>query len=125
MAAGAADRSRVARGRYGEEQAARWYAARGWTALDRNWRPGGRGSGELDLVLAKDGVVAFVEVKARRNDAYGAPAEAVTAAKQRTIRRLALQWLDANRERVGGRPVLRFDVVAVTGTRVDVVEHAF
>jgi putative endonuclease len=120
-----ADLSRVARGRFGEDQAVRWYVGQGWSVLDRNWRPGGRGAGELDLVVRRDACVVFAEVKARRSDAYGSGAEAVTLTKQRTIRRLALQWLEANRERVGGRVELRFDVVTVTGARVAVIEAAF
>lgn len=119
------DRSRVARGRWGEDLAAARYAAAGWEVLDRNWRPGGRGAGELDLVVRRDATVAFVEVKARRTEAYGSAAEAVTATKQRTLRRLALQWLEVNRDRVGGRVAVRFDVVAITGTRVEVIEAAF
>ncbi len=109
----------MARGRWGEDQAARWYVAHGYVIADRNWRAPG---GELDLVVTRDGLVAFVEVKTRASDAYGDPALAVTARKQLTLRRLAASWLAAHD--VHGVEV-RFDVVAVLGVRVRVIEAAF
>ena len=113
------DLSKRARGRWGEDLAARHYRRRGYSVLDRNWSSP---HGELDLVLARDGTIVFSEVKARRSDRYGPAAAAVGRDKQQRIRRLAAAWLDEHRpERVG----VRFDVVAVTGVRVNVIESAF
>ena len=75
--------------------------------LARNWRVR---EGELDVVARSDTTIVFCEVKTRRSDAFGLPAEAVTPAKQARIRRLAVQWLADNGERAD---VLRFDVAAV------------
>jgi putative endonuclease len=99
---------------------ARWYQDRGYEVLARNWRIR---EGELDLVVARDDVVAFCEVKSRSGDAFGQPFEAVTPAKQARLRRLAVHWLAAN-----GRSwrVVRFDVASVVRGRVaGVIESAF
>ena len=113
------DRSKIARGRWGEARAAAWYQELGYVVLDRNWRTP---TGEIDLIVERDGTVVFSEVKARRTDRYGPPAAAVTAAKQRTIRRVAAEWLNAHDQ---PRTAIRFDVVAITGVRVQLIERAF
>ena len=69
----------------------------------------------------RDGEIVFCEVKARRSDRFGSPAEAVDRRKQIRIRSLAAQWLKANNRR--GR--IRFDVATVTGVDVHVIENAF
>ena len=116
--------ARQAHGTFGEDQAARWYEARGYVVLDRNWRAGR--TGEIDLVLGAAGLVVFCEVKARSSDAFGGPFEAVTTAKQARIRRVAAAWLAAHPagRGDGGRDV-RFDVAGVRAGKVDVVEAAF
>ncbi|MET0326556.1 MAG: YraN family protein [Ilumatobacteraceae bacterium] len=107
------------RGRWGEDLAADWYLAHRYQVLARNWRSP---SGELDLVVRRRRLVVVVEVKARRTDAFGPAAAAVGPVKQQRIRRLAAEWLATS----GTTGVeVRFDVVAVTGTTVEVIEGAF
>jgi putative endonuclease len=106
-------------GAAGEARAAAWYRRRGYEIVATNWRCR---DGELDLVVGKGRVLAFVEVKTRRTAAFGAPVEAVTLAKQRRIRVLALRFLEANPRR--GRE-LRFDVVSILGDELTVLEGAF
>ena len=113
--------ARQAHGAFGEAQAARWYEARGYRVLDRNWRAGR--TGEIDLVLGADGIVVFCEVKARSSSAFGEPFEAVTPAKRARIRRVAAAWLGAH-PAGAGRDV-RFDVASVRAGKVDVIEAAF
>ena len=110
---------RRALGARGELLTARWYEARGYEVLARNWRCR---EGELDLVLRGDGAVVFCEVKTRSSMSFGAPAEAVTRQKQARVRRLAVAWLRASGVRAGS---VRFDVAAVMGRDVQVVENAF
>ena len=110
--------SRQQLGLRGEHAAAAWYIQRGFRVLDRRWRCR---DGEIDLVLALGAMVVFCEVKTRSSDRFGTGAEAVTWRKQQRLRKLAVRWLSEN----GGYDTLRFDVVAVTGSRVDVIEAAF
>jgi len=94
-------------GAYGERVAVAHLVAHGMVVLDRNWRVA---SGEIDIVLRDGADIVFCEVKTRRGDRFGVPAEAVGAAKVRRLRRLAAQWLAAS----GVRPArVRFDVVSV------------
>ena len=109
----------------GEDLVAEWYLGAGYTVLDRNWRCR---EGELDLVVTLGDTLVFCEVKTRRGSGYGAPFEAVTFAKQRRLRTLALRWLAAHPG--AGSRELRFDVASVLAVRgqrpeVEVIEAAF
>lgn len=110
-------------GRRGEDLAADFLVRRGWRVVARNVRTR---EGEIDIVAARDGVVAFVEVKTRRTLSYGTPAEAVGHRKRLRIRGLAARFLAASEARARE---IRFDVVEVTcrrdGTRINHIEAAF
>ncbi|NIN70933.1 MAG: YraN family protein [Gemmatimonadetes bacterium] len=103
----------------GERLAARYLREHGYTILARNFRFGHR---EIDLIVTRDGLVAFVEVKSRAGTGYGHPLEAITAQKRREIERVARFWLHRH-----GRPATRcrFDAVGVVVRRgqAPVIEH--
>jgi putative endonuclease len=115
----AASTDREALGRDGEQAALRWYLARGFRLVARNWRCS---IGELDLVVRRGRLVAFVEVKTRGGVAFGGGYEAVGWKKQRKLRQLAEAFVAAH-----GAPGLdyRFDVASVMGADVHVFEDAF
>ena len=111
---------RRALGDAGEAAAAAWYEVAGYTVIARNWRCR---EGELDLVVARGRLYVFCEVKTRRTDTFGIPAEAVTRHKQMRIRRLAARWLQ---DGAPARPhSIRFDVASVRNGVVEVIEGAF
>lgn len=106
------DDDRIALGQLGEQLAMQHLRSQGLIILDRNWRPQRQGvRGELDLIARDGNYLVIVEVKTRRCLAYGSAIEAVTTRKMRTLRSLALAWLE---QRSIHAPQLRFDVVAVT-----------
>ncbi len=115
--------ARQALGELGERVASRWLRARGWRVLATRWRIGHR---DIDLIVAREATVAFVEVKARRAGDCGGPLAAVGWRKQRELMRSAMVWVDRH-----GRPQTeyRFDVfgVLLAGgvVRVRHVENAF
>ena len=82
----------------------------GWRVLGRNVRVG---RGELDLIVRRGPILAFVEVKARRSRACGAPEDAVSVHKRRQVARLAELWLAARPWALRGVTEVRFDIVAV------------
>jgi putative endonuclease len=106
-------------GGYGERVAARLLIQAGMLVLDRNWRCG---AGELDIVARDGPTIVVCEVKTRRGEECGSPADAVTRSKVRRLRGLAARWL-ADHPDVRG-PV-RFDVVSVWPRRrgAAAVEH--
>ena len=115
--------ARQAFGELGERIAERWLKRQGWRVVQRRFRSGHR---DIDLVVEREGTVAFVEVKARRGRYFGDPIEAVNWSKQNELVRSASVWIDRH-----GRPTesYRFDVVGilVEGDRVRVrhVPNAF
>ncbi len=94
-------------------------AGKGYEIVERNNRCA---DGEIDIIARRGSLVVFCEVKARRTDFFGSPAEAVNHRKQARLRRLAGCWLSEARAR-GFAPgaEVRFDVVSVivTGGRAE------
>lgn len=103
---GASD-PRAALGRAGELAALDVYERLGFRLVARNWRCR---AGELDLVVERDGLLVFCEVKTRSGSGFGGGFEAVTGAKQRKVRQLAELFLAMNRL---APPSMRFDVASV------------
>lgn len=123
--------SRQEAGASGEALAAGWYEAAGFDVVARNWRCR---SGELDLVVRRGSLMVFCEVKTRRTDRYGSPAESVTPRQQRRVRAAAAAFLSELPRRSEGAPSarqqqrsvnVRFDVACVQAGEVAVIEAAF
>jgi len=96
-------------GRLGERFAADHFERLGYRVVARNHRTR---AGEIDLVLARDHVLVFCEVKTRRAGP-GHPWESLDPRKREQVRRMARAYL----AEVGERPrpeALRFDAVGVT-----------
>lgn len=100
-------RERLRCGAEGEEIAAAFLRARGYTILARNFRCV---AGEIDVVALDARTIVFGEVRTRRGRAHGSALESVTGAKQRQVVRVAGVYLA--RHHLHAHPV-RFDVVAV------------
>lgn len=101
--------SRKIFGREGESAAEQYLRRKGYRIVGRNLRSS---MGELDLVAEDGQVLVFVEVKARRTDAFGGAIYAVHQRKQEKLIRLAAQYL--SRHHLKDRPC-RFDVVLLQG----------
>ena len=94
-------------GELGERIAARYLEHAGWRILARRFRSGRR---DIDLVVQREDLIAFVEVKARTGDDFGDPVEAVNHRKQRELTKSAQTWIDRH-GRAGES--YRFDVLGV------------
>lgn len=97
-------------GLWGEQQAERFLRRKGLHILGRRVRIGRRD--EIDLIARHDRTLIFVEVKTRRGEEYGRPADAVDRAKKRAMSRAAVAYLKTLRYPA---MYLRFDVIEVIG----------
>ena len=115
--------ARQAFGELGERIAERWLSRHGWRVVQRRFRNGHR---DIDLVVERDGTIAFVEVKARKGADFGGPVRAVDHRKRRQLERSAMVWIDRHGREADS---YRFDVVGVllngASVRVCHVENAF
>ncbi len=108
----------VSKGAVGEVLAARFLREKGYRILVSNYRCR---FGEIDIIATDDQYIAFVEVKARSEDAYFTPREAVTGMKQQRLLKTAGVFLRSY-------PVTlqpRFDVLEIVtkkGKPMDVLE---
>lgn len=103
-----------------EEAAVHYLEGHGMRILERNFRCR---QGEIDIVGQQDGCLCFVEVKYRRDDAFGSALEAVGTRKQMRICRCADYYLYRHSQwREKG---VRFDVLAICKDRVQWIRNAF
>ena len=103
-------------GALGEEIAADHLADGGYRILERNFRTR---EGEIDIIAEKDGVLIFVEVRARRSHSCGTPEESVTERKKERLVALAEAYMEG---RDGLPEEWRIDVMAIDlGPREEVV----
>jgi len=98
-------------GAFGERVAAAHLEAKGYRIRARNFRCR---EGEIDIVAEDGDCLVFVEVRTRRGDAFGTPAESVTVAKERRLLTVARAYLQ---EHPDAPPDQRIDVVAVELSR--------
>lgn len=94
------------KGKQGEALAAAYLEKKKCRILARNYRCR---MGEIDLIAQKDGMILFVEVKLRKNDAFSSACEAVDLAKQNRLRITAARWLAEQKCQLPAR----FDVIEI------------
>ncbi len=102
-----------------EDRAVAALEADGYLIVARNWK---RPSGELDVVARDGDVLVFVEVRSREDDEHGHAAEMVSWQKRGKVTRIAYLYLVLEKP---AYDECRFDVVAVTGDRVEIIKDAW
>ncbi|MBN1212649.1 MAG: YraN family protein [candidate division Zixibacteria bacterium] len=112
-------KNRVTRGRHYEQKAALFYEQQGFEIIEKNWRTAHK---EIDLIVQKDSLLVFVEVKSSTSKKFGHPAERVDRAKIKNLTEAARQFLIDNKIE---NCDLRFDVVTFSGDRLEHYPNAF
>lgn len=111
--------STVDSGRRAEDRAAAFLEERGFRILERNYRCR---LGELDIIAEDGDCLVFVEVRSRASSDFGDALEMVGKAKRRQVARVAQHFLH---QRQPAHRDIRFDVVGITGSRIEHVVDAF
>lgn len=106
-------------GERGEDRASRALHARGYRIVERNFRCK---AGELDIIARDASTLVFVEVRTRADDRFGGALEAIGFWKQRQVVRVARVYLALRKPRFD---TCRFDVVAITGDDLVIIQDAF
>ena len=113
-----------AAGDMGEAAVCEYLCIRGYEILERGFRIRG---GEIDIIARKDGIIAFVECKARRASSAVSGIESVTAAQMKRIVKTALEYLRRTECELQPRFDIAGIVIAEDGAahKIDYIENAF
>ena len=93
-------------GQQAETLACHYLEQQGLSLIKRNYRTR---RGEIDLIMRSADCLVFVEVRYRKQNYFGSPAETVSVAKQRRIITCASAYLQKNPLSLPAR----FDVVSI------------
>ncbi len=94
------------KGRTGESAAAKYYESLGYEVVSNNYR---FKRAEIDLIVKKESLLIFVEVKYRKNEKYGYPEEFVSDNQKQLILTAANQFIEENNWEAN----IRFDIIAI------------
>jgi putative endonuclease len=111
-------KSTTEKGREAEQIALNFLVAKGYEIIAQNYRAG---KGEIDLVAQDGNLIVFVEVKSRKNTAFGYPEMAVSPQKERLLQRTAEAFL-TEKNLLND---IRFDIISISGTEIEHFEDAF
>jgi len=107
-------------GAFGERLAAAHLEAKGYRIRARNYRCR---EGEIDIVAQDGETLVFVEVRTRRGDALGGPAESITAIKEARLVTAATSYVQDLPQPPADQ---RIDVIAIQlspGGRLLAIDH--
>ena len=106
-------------GKKGEELALYFLIEKGFEKLETNYRAGkgnGAGSnGEIDIIVKKENVIHFVEVKTRKNDDFGNPESFVGESQASKISQTAELFLERYEEELKQKfkGFIQFDIISI------------
>jgi putative endonuclease len=103
-------------GQAGEDMAANYLESNGFTVRERNFR---HKRAEIDLIVQKDNLLVFVEVKTRKSDDFGFPETFVSASKAQLIVNAAEAYILQH----NWQQLIRFDILAITLQAASPIVH--
>lgn len=118
----------VSIGNLGEEAAVKAIKKQGYKIIERNYRTK---MGEIDIIARDGEYTCFIEVRLRKNNDFGSPADTIDINKQRKIIRTAQYY--AVTKKIYDTP-MRFDAVLInadakggklTNIKTEIIKNAF
>ncbi|GAB4126980.1 MAG: YraN family protein [Raineya sp.] len=100
------------KGKEAEQKALEFLQKKGYELLSKNYR---FGKGEIDLIVAKDNLLVFVEVRSRKNANFGFPEQTISEKKKQLLRKTAENFIFEK----NWQKNFRFDIVAVLGEQIE------
>ena len=102
----------------GEKSARKFLISEGYKIVKTNYK---NPFGEVDIIAEKNEVLAFIEVKTRTTEDFGAPSEAVDFKKRQ-------RYIAAAKYYFYGREIdctVRFDIIEILNGKINHIENAF
>lgn len=107
---------KIKTGNKGEELAANFLVNNGYEIVARNYR---YKHAEIDLIVKKEQLLIFVEVKTRSSSAFGEPETFVTPKKAAKVLEGAEQFMIENQWHGN----IRFDIISVKTGVTSIIDH--
>ena len=118
----------VSIGNLGEEAAVKAIKKQGYKIIERNYRTK---MGEIDIIARDGEYTCFIEVRLRKNNDFGSPADTMDVRKQQKLIRTAKYYAAA--KKIYDSP-MRFDAVLInadardgklTNVKTEIIKNAF
>lgn len=99
-------------GAQGEAIAQKYFVENGYEVLAQNYR---YKRGEIDLIVKKENLIVFVEVKFRKNALFGQPETTLSPKQKKLILSAAENYIFET----NWQSNIRFDILAILGNEQD------
>lgn len=103
-------------GNNGEQLAADYLTAKGYTIIERNWR---FRYAEVDIIASKNNRLHFFEIKTRTSNKFGKPEESMSHKKMSMLKTAAEEYQYKNMQ----WKYVQFDVLAITIINDEPIEY--
>jgi putative endonuclease len=106
------------KGYLAEQKALAFLESKGYTLVRQNYR---HKKGEIDLIVRKNKLLVFVEVRFRSSTEFGFPEQTISEKKKKLLLQTAEQFIIEN----NWQDNIRFDIIALSDDDLQHFEDAF
>ncbi len=112
-------KTKIIKGKKGEDLAAEFLKKQGFKVIEKNWRFSR--TGEIDIIAEDKDTLVFVEVKTRTSMCFGHPIEAISSRKLSTIQKLAEIYI--NTKNMKKYENFRIDIIGILMGKEPEITH--